>query len=183
MTVRPHRSIALIATIAIALTFLLIILGLSTMVFSSPNALFPLLILLLTCTLGALIKASYPPSVEGEVQGPSEDDPENLGGSSQAAPKGWKDEVRQYQAYLELKHLLIERVLTRRNIKRDEWDTMVKDHRALYQVLLDEDLLRLVALDDRATRAPRSHRIEGVVFGPGFRKRFELLLGKVERWQ
>jgi hypothetical protein len=133
-------------------------------------------------TLGVLIKSSYPKYSHDEVLTYLEVDPETRNDPSEAAGADWNDELRQYQAYLELKHLLVDRVRTRRNIKSEEWDALAKNAPALYQMLGDEELVRLLALDDRLTRIPRSHRIRGMVLGPDFSEHFERILGKVKKW-
>lgn len=170
-------TLTVIGLLAVGTTMVLAVLFLSQTLLSTPNMLYPMVIALLLALVMGLVKASYPrPPVfrAGKYVDPLEQED----GSEEVNGEG-----DHYLAYVELKHLLIDRVMARRSLDKAGWDRAVGDDAALFRILEDEDLLRLVRLNDRAPKVPRGQRIEGVVLGDGFEKRFDYLLGKVEGWQ
>lgn len=179
-----NESLIIVSFSALGITSTMVALSFTGIILSSANILFPLLILLLIFLLGTLIRASYPklPSAYEPHMG-YEDDEAAAVATVREDPTESENQERQYFAYVELKHLLVERVTTRRDIGMDEWNRVAGDDCALYAFLGDEDLLRLVRLREGALKIPKGQRIEGVVLGQGFKKRFDLLLGKVEDWQ
>lgn len=172
------EPMTIIGFLAVGATIVLVVLFLSQALLSTPNTLYPMVIVLLLLLVLGLVKVSYPkpsPFYAGEYHDVADEND---------IPAGRGDsEADQYLAYLELKHLLIERVIVRRSMMRDDWDRAAGDDRALYRLLGDEDLLRLARLSERSARIPRGYRIEGVVLGSGFERRYDHLLGKVEGWQ
>ncbi|OPY31909.1 MAG: hypothetical protein A4E32_01515 [Methanomassiliicoccales archaeon PtaU1.Bin124] len=90
------------------------------------------------------------------------------------------DDKVQLDLYRELRQTLVLRIRMKRKIDKNAWTALSRDDEALRSMVDDEDLRAFlrVGLDDRIMEREQSV----VIFGEGFRRRFDSLLLKVEEW-
>ena len=91
------------------------------------------------------------------------------------------DPLVQLKMYRELRQAFVSRIKRRRRLSGDEWNRIQADAVALSETVRDIELRRFLCVG----LTEQSLQLTGpsvVVFGDGFRDRFESLLRKVEGW-